>query len=122
MFGIHLSPPVSKISDADVERIVRRDFAPHEASTVLEALSEYGRQEWHRDAPRVRVAILKLADGNLSRLRSAVKTSIRDARDVLSHAEHPRYVAEISEAETDPKKIAMVTESDSGQYRAWLER
>ena len=82
-----MKQPVPKVCDADVERVVKRDFSAEDASTVLSTLQEYGKKEWHREMPRVRLAILKLAGGDCGALLDAVAMADRDYRDVLGNAE-----------------------------------
>jgi len=108
------------VTAADVERIVQRDFPPGQVVGVLAALEEYG----DREADRVRLAVLKLADRDLQKLRYWLEQAKCDYRDVLLLAEHPRY-----RKKWNPKKCATEEEwrqkmidSDSEQYERWLKR
>ena len=38
-------------TDADVERVVRRDFADEHVAHVLATLGEYGHASWHLEPP-----------------------------------------------------------------------
>ena len=53
------SQPHPDVRQADLERIVRRDFPADRETEVLAMLNEYGHEEWHRERERVRAAILK---------------------------------------------------------------
>jgi len=117
-----MKQPVPKVCDADVERVVKRDFSPEEASTVLSTLQEYGKKEWHRDVPRVRLAILKLAGRDSGALLDAVAMADRDYRDVLGNAEYPRYFSKIDPAEKDEVKRKTVIDADWQEYRDWLQK
>jgi hypothetical protein len=75
--------PTPTVTNADVERIVRRDFPAARVEEVLAMLEEYGGEEWHREAPRVRLAVLKLAEGRMDRLRYEIEGAKCDYRDVL---------------------------------------
>ena len=57
--------PTPKVTGADVERIVRRDFPADKVSEVLAILDQYGKESWHREPHRVRLAALKLAAGSI---------------------------------------------------------
>lgn len=114
--------PVPAVTLADVERIVRRDFPPDAVAGILSALDEYGRESWHREIPRVRLAVLKLAGGNWKKLRAALTTATQDYRDVLSYAEYPAYFSAISPNEEDAAKRRRAIDADWRQYRAWREK
>jgi len=114
--------PVPQVTAVDVERVVRRDFPLAEVSGVLAALEQYGTRDWHREVVRVRLAVLKLANGSHKKLRDFLATADRDYRDVLSYAEYPRYFGEIDPAEQNEPKRRRVIDADWRQYRQWLER
>jgi hypothetical protein len=60
-----MEQPVPKVTEEDVHRIAVRDFGEASLPEVLSALDEFGKQEWNEpDNPRVRLAILKLAQGD----------------------------------------------------------
>jgi hypothetical protein len=117
-----MNQPVPKVCDADVERVVKRDFLPEEGFAVLSALEEYGKKDWHREVPRVRLAILKLASGSREKLREAIAGADRDYRDVLSCAEYPSYSSRISPTEKDEAKHKHMIDADWQEYRAWREK
>src|SRR6185295_13742917 len=87
--------PIPDVSDEDVKRIAVREFGDAQVALVLSILEEFGKQAWNRPDPRVKLAILKLAQGDLDRLLDETQTAIQDYRDVLSKAEYPRYTREI---------------------------
>jgi hypothetical protein len=89
---------------------------------ALSILEEFGNQEWNRPSPRVRLAILKLANGDLDRLLDHTNTAITDYRDVLSAAEYPRYSREIGFDDVAQATKQAVMADDWRQYREWLER
>ncbi len=117
-----MDQPVPQVSEADVARIVARDFPPDQVAGVQGMLPESGTKDWHREVPRVRLAILKLADGDLRKLRATLKTADQDYRDVLSYAEYPGYFVTISPSEPDAAKRARAAIPDWEQYSAWLNR
>jgi len=116
-----ISQPVPAVTSQDVERIVARDFPAESAPTVAAILTEYGADDAHRDHDRVRLAALKLAAGDIERLRAAIETARRDFRDVLALAEYPEYSrlvrpsAGLSQAERQ-----RIVDADWRQYSEWL--
>lgn len=75
--------PVPEVSDEDVRRVALREFGAENLSRVLEVLEEYGKQKWNEPSPRVRLAILKMADRDFARLKQALQVAIDDYRDAL---------------------------------------
>ena len=66
--------PIPDVTEKDIDRIVRRDF-----------LSErYSQGRLPKECSRVHLAALKLAQGDLERLRLHVGRSEQDYRDVLA--------------------------------------
>ena len=63
-------------------------------SAVLAALATYGAKSWHNEPVRVRLAVLKLANGNLQKLQqqlAAADTDYRDGRvSELLHPDQPQ--------------------------------
>ena len=115
--------PTPDVTGADVERIVRRDFAAERAVEVLAMLGEYGEETWQREPDRVRLAVLKLAAGDLQRLRYEIEGAKRDYRDVLGSAEYPGYTKRmfrIGELAQDEQQ--RIIDADWRQYRDWLAR
>ncbi|MGV3661983.1 MAG: hypothetical protein ACO1TE_17495 [Prosthecobacter sp.] len=106
----------------DVSRIIRRDFDAARESEVTAVLSEYGQERWQQEAPRVHMAILKLANGDLLQLRHMTNIACGDFRDVLAWAEYQRYseVTRSDKATREVKEKAM--QEDWHEYEAWLHR
>ena len=84
--------PVGRVTADDVKRVIHREFTAERFEEVLAIVNEYGLEKWEIEADRVRVAVLKLANGDLERLRARVKRAKRDYRDVLAAAEYPEYM------------------------------
>ena len=114
--------PVPKISEEDVKRIALRDFGEAQLFKVLSILSEFGKQNWNKPSPRVQLAILKLASGNIIKLADATRAAIKDFRDILTEAEYPRYSREIGFNEVAKDFKRAVIDDDWKQYREWLEK
>lgn len=113
---------VPNVDAKDVQRIVRRDFPDQEYGAVMSLLDEYGAETWHREHSRVRIGILKLAHGDLGKLRSALTVAKKDYRDILSPAEYPRYSQRVFGARqlSSDEEISKIIEEDWEQYETWL--
>jgi hypothetical protein len=114
--------PVPRVTDKDVKRVALRDFGESQFSEVIAILDEFGKQEWNHPSARVRLAILKLADGDLNKLMENTAVAIKDFRDVLAAAEYPGYSRKIAFNEVDKDYKHAVIGDDWKQYRQWLER
>lgn len=118
-----MAQPVPKVTEQDIQRLVDRDF-PSRADEVHSILRQYGPQPWHNEALRVRAAILRLADGDLTRLESALETAKSDYRDALATAEYPEmFRAGFRDtSKFTPDQLAEIEARDWQQYRDWFDR
>jgi hypothetical protein len=112
--------PTPEVTAADVERIVKRDFPTSQQDNALAMLREYGGDA-HREAARVRLAVLKLASKDLKQLRHWVELAKLDYRDVLAPAEYPKYCRWGSVDTASEEEQRKVIDSDWAQYARWLE-
>jgi hypothetical protein len=112
-----MSQPVPTYREADLERVVARDYPAELREEVRELLARYGGEAWHREPLRVRMACLKIADGDVPALRRAVGTAYNDYRDVLCTAEYQRY-ARAPDAAARERAI----DRDWTELQDWLER
>jgi predicted metal-dependent hydrolase len=118
-----MTQPHPNVTVADVERVVRRDYAADRVDEVHKMLSEYGAEDWHPEVDRVRMAILKLAAGNFEELRMHLEIAKRDFRDVLSEAEYPLYTKKWFRIDTLPAdEQQRIIDADWKQYEDWLKR
>ena len=108
--------PVPSVTAADVERIVARDFPPDQRAEVHDLLASLGANA----KPRLQLAILKLAHGDLARVASHLKMAQRDWRDVLMWAEYPAD-AKLSWS-MPPEAHHPAYKADWEQYQEWLHR
>lgn len=101
------------VTRSDVRRVAGREF-PGRADLVLGILEEAGD-------PRSRLAVLRLANGNLDRVRHLSHEACLDYRDVVGPAEHsnlyrtPNFYALPADAQQ------RVLDRDWQQYQAWLK-
>jgi hypothetical protein len=115
--------PTPKVTAADVDRVVERDYPPDQHAEVLATLQRYGKEDWHREADRVRLAALKLAAGSLDQLRLHIDIAAIDYRDVLAAAEYPAYMKREPHVDNLPQtERAEIIEDDWKQYQRWLGR
>lgn len=81
-------------------------------------LDEYGTENWQRETHRVLLAALKLAAGNIKRLRYEIEGAKRDYRDVLGPAEYPGYTKRMFRigklAQDEQQRIVVATTSAGG--------
>ena len=118
-----MSQPTPRVTPTDVEHVVKRDFPRSDHGAVSAMLEEYGRKSWQREADRVRLAVLRLAERDLQRLRQSMDIALADYRDVLSYAEYPDYSRRVHPGrELSPKDIRGIVEADWEQYQTWLNR
>lgn len=112
-----MDQPHGTYTEADLERIIARDFAPDSIPAVKDLLSRYGQEDWQREILRVQMACLKGANGDLKALEREVSVACMDYRDVLSAAEYPTYYR----ART-PEAKEKAIEKDWNQLQSWLHR
>jgi hypothetical protein len=115
--------PAPSVTHADVERVVARDYPADQRAQAWTVLREYGAEEWHPEADRVRLAALKLAAGSLEHLRLHIDVAKIDYRDVIAAAEYPGYMKRIPvSGAVPPDHRAQVIQEDWEQYEQWLTR
>jgi hypothetical protein len=119
-----VSKRVQAVSESDVERIVHRDFAPETNDHVLRQLESYGTEKWHRERHRVRLALLKLANGDLQELECRLRVALVDFRDVLAAAEYPGQfrIGFIGMEKLGREGLEELERQDWEQFQAWFHR
>jgi len=111
--------PVPIVDALDVERIVRRDFSPDVAETVLSVVATIEV----REKSRVVLGCLKIAGGNFDRLRAELTSASGYYREILSEAEYPRATKLWSKMSTmSDDECQAIYDSDRRQYSEWLTR
>ena len=115
-FGIQ---PVAKVKSKTIERIIRRDYGGnfHEVKRKLESVRS--------DAPgglnRLSAAVLKLANGHVSKIDSLIKKCNLDFRDVVSEAEYPRFF-KLASSKIESREARAIYLSDWIDYTRWLNK
>lgn len=118
----HMTQPTPTVTTDDVHRVIRRDFGESAFSEVQAILGAYGTETWQRESARVHLAILKLAGGDLSRLRQHTEIACSDYRDVLSPAEFRRYSDLAWSGHSDKAAEEKAIREDWDEYQTWLAR
>ena len=106
--------PVPEVGHADVERVLARDYPPAARPEARQRLGDLPDE----CGPRTRLAVLKLAQGDLARLAEAVAVAQRDWRDVIAAAEYPVDALLPVSATASAHEVAY--EADWQQYQVWL--
>jgi hypothetical protein len=114
-----IDQPVPVVDADDVRRIVSRDFdavQQAQAMTTLEPLADL--------SPRVQLAVLKLADGDLETLMEGARLALVDYRDVLAPAEYPEWSDRVGfdEERFTEAQLLAIAAADWRQYISWLGR
>jgi len=108
---------IPSVSDADILRIVARDFAADQHPSILEMI----RSVTVREKPRVVAACLKNAQGNLAKLNSELSNAVDYWREIISEAEYPNYIKKYGRLRTlSTDQVAEIIEKDKQQYLAWF--
>ena len=112
----------------DVERRVDALWPESEdRGQVREALASYGVEAYEREPDRVRLAILKLSDGEVAKVLSLVSAAKQDYRDVLMWAEYPEegraiWAVRPNLTQADRDRLKQIRCSDRRQYEEWLKK
>ena len=120
-----LRQPIPNVTSDDVERIVRRDYSEAQFDSAMAVLKVYEESaSGRRERPRVQLAALKLANGQLEALRTHIDTAVQDFRDVLGPAEYPEYSKMVAFRVRNlpvPDEQRII-DSDWKQYEDWMRR
>ena len=117
---LRFTQPTPLVTPQDVERVIARDFKPEERSLATEELARY-RLAGNKEVPaRVQLAVLKLAAGDLERLRMNVEVALADFRDVIASAEYPRCLRVDSLGSLSWLARSRLYGADWKEYKAWL--
>ena len=62
---------------------IKRYFAAEQIPEVMDLLSEYGTEDWHREENRVKRDVVIISKGSIEKLKAAITIAKNDYRDVL---------------------------------------
>ena len=108
----------------DVVRKIKQYWPDEDTQEILDILNAYGTREMESGRTRVHLAILKLSEGNLSKLPELVAMAKRDYRDVIAYAEYPEQMklGFVKMRELSPEQRKALKKRDAKQYTQWLNR
>jgi hypothetical protein len=66
-----------------IEDWIKRYFPEEQISDVLDVLSDYGTESWHREEERVKRDIVIISRGSMEKLKTTLLLAKNDYRDVL---------------------------------------
>jgi hypothetical protein len=101
------------------------DLALRERARI--ELDRYGSEAHESEVDRVRLAILKLSDGELQRLAELVTAAKNDYRDLLISAEYPAegqalWALRPTLTTAERQRLEQLRVQDRRQYLDWLEQ
>jgi hypothetical protein len=101
---------------------IRQYWPDEDPQAILAILNQYGTEEMERGRTRVHLAILKLSEGELSKLPNLVVMAKRDYRDVIAYAEYPEQMrlGFVKMRELSPEQRKALKKRDTKQYAEWL--
>ena len=84
-----------------IEDWIKRYFSKEQILEVLDILSGYGTESWHREEDRVKRDIIIISAGSMEKLKAKVMLANNDYRDVLiGEAIDPLVIGELSKYKT----------------------
>ncbi len=110
---------VPRVSPEDIDRVLRRDF-PAEHHGELRALID-AIEVIEKD--RVILGCMKVAGGDVEKLKRNLGEATGYYREILLEAEYPGYRKKWSRFDKLPEEEQRkIVEKDKNQYLAWLNR
>ena len=84
-----------------IEDWIKRYFSEEQIPEVLDILSGYGTESWHREEDRVKRDIIIISAGSMEKLKAKVMLAKNDYRDVfIGEAIDPLVIGELSKYKT----------------------
>ena len=84
-----------------IEDWIKRYFSEEQIPEVLDILSGYGTESWHREEDRVKRDIIIISAGSMEKLKATVMLAKNDYRDILiCEAIDPLVIGELSKYKT----------------------
>lgn len=110
---------VPEVNQADVERVLQRDFPLDHWQELREMMRLVEVTEQHR----VLLACMKAAGGNVEKLKGNLHQASGYYREIISEAEYPFYSKKMFRIDrlTEKEQVEII-EKDKKQYLEWLNR
>jgi len=84
-----------------IEDWIKRYFSEEQILEVLDILSEYGTESWHREEERVKRDAVIISRGSIEKLKATIMLAKNDYRDILiGEAIDPLVIGELSKYKT----------------------
>jgi hypothetical protein len=115
-----ISQKVARPSRSDVLRVAARDFPGEQTFEVVRLLGGCAADEDEGIRDRIHAAVLKLAGGNIERLRQLTEIARADFRDVIAPAEYPRYLNAHNPSGLSAPEQQAIFDADWAEYHAWI--
>jgi len=112
---------VPKISDNDINRIIKRDY-PQSEFTRIESILKMYKSNSEEGKNRIYAAILKLSEGNVELIKNFVEKANYDFRDIIALSEYPNYSRYAFDNNLTEQKRKQLIDDDWFQYENWLNR
>jgi hypothetical protein len=110
---------IPEVDNGIVQRVAYRDFPPDQYAKVLELIE--GSEV--RGTPRVLLACLKVAGGNMQVLKEQLADASGYYREIICEAEYPNYTRKATRMDRLPEdKQRVIIELDKSQYLEWLNK
>ncbi len=109
---------VPRYLEADLPRIVRRDYPEALWQEAEALLATYGKEPHEAEVLRIRIDCLKIANGDMEELRNCILLAKADYRDVIVNAEYPSMAKYTGDFSSRQARARM--RSDWNQLMRWL--
>ena len=108
-----------EVTDADVERVIGRDYPPDKHAEIRELIRDVDV----REKPRVMLACLKNGNGDFGKLKGDLTNASGWYREIISEAEYPNYTKKMFHFDSlSIEEKERIFEADKAQYLEWLSR
>ena len=119
LINTKLEQPVAKISDAELEKLIDREF-PENSDLIKRKLTEI-QSDSQNGKNRIGAAVLKLAKWDLNAIDFLIKKANDDFRDIVSQAEYPR-ASKYGFDEPNEKELKTDYLNDWTEYVDWKNK
>jgi hypothetical protein len=110
---------IPQVTQEDVERVLQRDFSAEHWREIREMIQKVRV----REKDRVMLACMKVAAGDVQKLKRNLNEAAGYYREIVGEAEYPFYVKKIFRIDKlNEKEKADIVEKDKKQYLDWLNR
>ncbi len=113
-----IEQPVFKPNENDIDRIIKRDYPKEQSEFIKTILNQYQPEKSESKGIRVKMDSLKLAAGDVEKLRRLIEIAKIDYRDVIGPAEYPSYPA----LSNNNHLIRKAIRDDWNQLMVWYKK